>query len=218
MRNGWIKLHRKMLDNKFLKYDRTSWIIFVYLLLLVDKSNGKWEGGRFQLAEYLEINPNTLYKSLKRLEKAKMVTLDSNNKYTTYSIVNWHKYQGGSNNQINNQVTTDEQPSNTLTRSKEVKKNTKEVLIYYNKLFNKNLKSTKSFDDNFSYWNETYTLKEIKKAFYNAKKDDYWKDKIDPTIMFRKKNPNKENVDWIGHFLNNKSNNFIEDVIEEGIQ
>lgn len=120
--DGWIKLHRKMLDNKTLRYDTTSFKVFVFLLMIVDRKSGEWEGGRFQLAEYVVLNPNTLYKSLKRLEKAKMVTLRSNNRYSTISIVNWHKYQGNGNSCGNNEVTTDEQQSNTLTRSKELKK------------------------------------------------------------------------------------------------
>ena len=109
--NGWLKLWRKVQDNLVFQRDRTAWHIFEVLLINCDLS-GKWSGGRFTLAVLGGEHPNTTYKALKRLEKAKMVTLSSNNKYTDVYICNWSKYQGGGNNTSNNKVTTKEQQSN----------------------------------------------------------------------------------------------------------
>lgn len=131
MQTGWIKLYRKTLNNEVFKYDHTAFHLFVTLLLLVNKDTGKWTGGRFQLTEACVMNPSTLYKALKRLESSRLVTLSSNNRFTTVSICKWSQYQGNGNTkgeqQSNNKVTTGEQRSNTLTRSKElrIKNNTK---------------------------------------------------------------------------------------------
>lgn len=110
---GWIKLHRKLLDNPVIR-DDNAYKLFTILLMLVDKKNGKYTTGRFQLSEISRIKPNTVYIALKRLEKKhQMITQESNNHFTTISIVNWHYYQGNGNTKDNNQITTRQQPDNT---------------------------------------------------------------------------------------------------------
>jgi hypothetical protein len=125
--NGWIKLHRKILQNEIFRQDRTAWHIFEVLLIICDKEKGLWSGGRFVLADLCKEKPSTMYKAIKRLEKAKMVTLSSNNRFTTIHICKWKEYQGNGNTSGNNQVTTKEQPSNTITRieNKELRNNYK---------------------------------------------------------------------------------------------
>lgn len=119
--DGWIKLHRKILDNQFLKRDTNAFKVFAYLLLLVDRKTGIWSGGRFQLAEYCGLKPTTSYAASMRLVKAKMMTLVSNNKFSTYSISNWYLYQCNNDNTDDNKMTTRRQQDDTLTRSKEIK-------------------------------------------------------------------------------------------------
>jgi len=121
MRNGWVKLHRKIIDNDFLKRDTNAFKVFITLLLLVDRKTGVWEGGRFQLAEHCGLKPTTTYGASMRLVKAKMMTLRSNNKYSTYIVSNWESYQQVGNNNDDNKMTTSRQQDDTLTRSKEVK-------------------------------------------------------------------------------------------------
>lgn len=91
--NGWIKLHRQTIYNEVWKHDRTAWHVFEALLLLANPKNGKWSGGRKQLAEICEINENTLYNALKRLEAQQMVNRSVNRRYTVYSICNWESFQ-----------------------------------------------------------------------------------------------------------------------------
>ena len=116
------------MTNDIFRHDRTAWHIFQVLLLVCDKKTGKWSGGRFQLADLCNENTATTYKALKRLEKAKMVTLSSNNKYTTIYICKWKDFQDSGNTIGNNKVTTGEQLGNTLTRieNKELRTNTRE--------------------------------------------------------------------------------------------
>lgn len=90
----WIKLYRKILDNEIFVHDRTAWHAFEVLLIIADKKDGSWAGGLFQLADLSNINKNTLYKALKRLELAGMIKRSVNSKYTVFHICNWHDYQG----------------------------------------------------------------------------------------------------------------------------
>jgi hypothetical protein len=114
--NGWVKLHRQVLENKIFRHDRTAWHVFETLLLICNKKNAEWSGGRNQLADLCNEKAATTYKALKRLEKAEMVTLSSNNRFTTIHICKWKEYQGSGNSSGNNKVTTKYQQSNTLTR------------------------------------------------------------------------------------------------------
>ncbi len=54
MNEGWIKLHRKILDNGILR-DQNAWIVFSWLLLKVDRKTGKKIVGRFWASEELGI-------------------------------------------------------------------------------------------------------------------------------------------------------------------
>lgn len=134
---GWIKFYRQVNENEIFRHDRTAWHIFE--VLLIQCRYGVWKGGRFQLAEFCDEKPNTIYKALKRLEKAEMVTLSSNNRFTTISILNWDKYQGNGNSigntSSNNKVTTKEQQSNTSIRIKNkelrIKNNTTDEILKF---------------------------------------------------------------------------------------
>lgn len=147
--SGWIKLHTQVVDNEIWRNDRTAWHVFEYLLLRAYK--GKPQGtvvtSRYQIADMVGGNNNTIYKALKRLEKAKMVTISATNKRTTINICNWSQYQGNGNQSGNNKVTTKQQQSNTLIRIKNkeresntvgLQKQTRQVYQHFIKRFGKN--------------------------------------------------------------------------------
>lgn len=143
MNRGWVKLHRKILDNEMLWSDTNAFVVFAKLLLLVDRKTGSYRTGRFVFGELMQLKPITAYKVLKRLENAEMVTLRSNNKYTIIHICNWSKYQDDDNTTGNNAVTTREQPgNNAVTHNKK-----KEVRI-------KNKENNIVFDELNNYWSE----------------------------------------------------------------
>jgi DNA-binding transcriptional regulator YhcF (GntR family) len=144
------------------KHDHTAIILFLNLLLVADRDTGSYECGRFQLAEITGINPNTIYKTLKRLKKSKMITQESNNKYSTISIVNWHKYQDYDNTCGNNKVTTREQQSNnkvTLNKNIRIKEliNKEEIATLTGYLEDKGINRelvTTEIDKFINYWTE----------------------------------------------------------------
>lgn len=132
MNKGWIKLHRKILDNRMLANDSSSFTIFVALLLMVQHTDGSYDTGRFGLARFLHMNPSTVYKALKRLEAQGMITLQPNAKYTVITVCNWDQYQGQngaksfnagsteSNSNGNTRITEENNDSGNSSRNSEV--------------------------------------------------------------------------------------------------
>jgi hypothetical protein len=56
--------------------------------------------------------------------------------------------------------------------------------------------------NNIKYWLTIYSIEEIKRAIDFISVNDFWADKMDLTILFRKKNPKGEETDHIGKLLN----------------
>ena len=126
---GWIKLHRKILDNPvFLNPELYQ--LFTYCLLRANHGETKiiWNGveesigkgcfisGRKVIASDTGQGESAVYKRLKILEKLNMISLKSNNRFSVVKVLNYGVYQGEEldvEQQSNNKVTTKEQQSNT---------------------------------------------------------------------------------------------------------
>jgi hypothetical protein len=121
MQNGWIKLHRKLLENEFLRRDTNAHKVFCYLLLLVNYETGQWAGGRVQLGQWCGLKATTAYNASRRLEKAKMVTLTNDIKYTTYSICNWARYQSHDDSTDDTVMTARRHDDDTIIKNKEIR-------------------------------------------------------------------------------------------------
>jgi len=55
--------------------------------------------------------------------------------------------------------------------------------------------------NNVRYWRSTYTDEQLFQAVKEIPHDTFWRDKMSPAIFFRRGNPDKEPVDYIGRFL-----------------
>jgi hypothetical protein len=127
--NGWVKLHKQIIENDFLQNDMSAYVLFTKLLLVARIKDGTYTTGRYKLESLTGLKATTAYKALQRLETEGMVTQVSNNRFTTISICNWSKFQGKDNSSSNNEVTTKGQPSNnqvTLNKKKEVRSKNKD--------------------------------------------------------------------------------------------
>jgi hypothetical protein len=205
---SWLKLWRKTKDNDIFIHDPTAWHIFEYLLMTVDYKTGQWNTGRFIIALALFIKPCTVYAALKRLEKAKMITQASNNKYTTISICNWSEYQLVNNNESNNQIITEYKPNNnqiTLIkniRNKEIKK--KEIiytetdvslteklyeLVKINYPFVKDKANKQKDYEEMNRLNRLggYTYQQIEFIIKWSQQDEFWKQNIRSVSKLREK-------------------------------
>lgn len=133
MHNGWIKLHRKILDNPFFA-DSKKLKLWVLCLLkashterkqvvgnqVIFLEKGQFVTGRVSLAvEYNKdvigierVSEQTLWRWMKILEKEQMLNINSTTKYSVITIANWNYHQQGEQQVFNNQTAHDQQ-SNT---------------------------------------------------------------------------------------------------------
>jgi len=187
---GWIKFHRKILDNPiFLKPDLYQ--LFSYCLLRANHSESKiiWNGaeeslekgcfitGRKTIAKDTGQNESAVYRRLKVLENLKMISVKSNNKYSIVKVLNYCIYQGSESETeqpTNNQRTTTEQPTNTDKNVNNVK-NEKEDIPYVEIVDYLNLQTKSSYRHNgksmrtliHARWMDKYRLDDFKKVIDN---------------------------------------------------
>jgi hypothetical protein len=122
---GWISLHRKILDNPLFKEPKAL-TLWVYLLLRanhkdtkaiignssIDIKRGQFLTGRKSLAEATGIQESKIERLLKLFENEHQIEQQKKSKYRLISIVKYESYQGDEQ-QLNNKRTTTEQQLNT---------------------------------------------------------------------------------------------------------
>ncbi len=132
--DGWIKLHRKLLDNPI--FDKPELLqLFIYCLLKANHEPqniifngqeieilaGQFITGRAVMAKDLGQKPITTYKRLKILKNIEILNIESNNRFTLVTVVNYGMYQSEEikrNSKSNNKGTTREQLGNTNKNDK----------------------------------------------------------------------------------------------------
>lgn len=106
MNNGFITLHRKILDNPIWKNSQLSHL-FIHLLFLATYEQDKfiWNGkeqvlergqlitGRFSLSKSTGIPVGSIPRYLDTLRKLKIVNIKSNNRFSLITIVKYSDYQ-----------------------------------------------------------------------------------------------------------------------------
>ena len=137
MDDGFIKLHRSILDWEWFQDDKT-FKVFLYLLL-----NANWEDSRFRgydiprgslvigytaLSKRLGISKQSVRTAISHLKSTGEITLKSTNKFSIATIVNWEKYQGRNesvntqtNTQLNTQSTLNQHSTNTIKEYKNIR-------------------------------------------------------------------------------------------------
>ena len=141
--DGWIKLHRKLLNSSI--FQNPNLLKFWVWCLLkathcdrktrvglqeIELKEGQFIFGRNKAGVELGMNPSTIYKYLGVVEKDGLVCTNRNNKFTVVTIVNWSLYQTEEHEkeqQSNSKVTTKEQQSNTNKNVKNDKNDKKEI-------------------------------------------------------------------------------------------
>lgn len=134
MNNGYIKLHRKILDNPIAQKASYAWL-WVTLLLKANHKENKfmWNGniiivkegqlltGRKELSEQTGIPGSTIEDILNFLEKQHQIRQQTTTKFRLITIINWKDYQNSDNNS-DNKATTKRQQSDTNKNDKNEKK------------------------------------------------------------------------------------------------
>ena len=120
MDNGWIKLHRKLLNNPISNKPNWAWL-WVVLLLLANHEEGHefiWNGkkqklakgqfitGRQKLKEISGIPETTIERILNYLETVHQIGQQKTSKYRLITILRWKDYQN-LDSKADNKRTTD---------------------------------------------------------------------------------------------------------------
>lgn len=145
-KNGWIKLHRKMLDNPIIMKDADHLAIWMYLLLNATHAEypalfkgqkimlqpGQLITGRKSIAEKLVINESKVRRVLDSFESDQQIDRQRSNQNTLISLLNWDKYQCF--DQQSDQPAANQRPTSDqrVTTNKNVKniKNVKNNKLY----------------------------------------------------------------------------------------
>ena len=102
MNDGWIKLHRKIIDWEW--YDDPNTLrVFLHCLLLANHADIKWRGqiikkGSFvssysKLAEQLKLTPRQIRTAIEKLKNTENVSGEWHSQYSIITIKNWSSYQ-----------------------------------------------------------------------------------------------------------------------------
>lgn len=144
---GWVKIHRKLLDNPVVCKDSETFSIWLYLLLSathqeipavfkgekITLKKGQLITGILSISKKLKINKDKVQRTLKCFEVDKQIEQETSNKNRLISILNWEQYQSNDNENdkqlINKCETTDKQ----LITNKNVKNDNNIYITLFNK-------------------------------------------------------------------------------------
>lgn len=136
---GYLKLHRKTLDNPTVMKDADHLAIWLWMLMEakfapVDENfggdritlqPGQFITGRKKIAKMFGCSEAKVQRILKCYESEHMIEQQTNRQGRLITILSWDKYQVSeqpNEQQVNNKRTTSEQRVNTIKRRKEYKK------------------------------------------------------------------------------------------------
>lgn len=151
---GWIKLHRKLIDKGF--YQKSQYVhLWIHLLLTANHKpkefmwndhiiiikEGQLITGRKQLSKATKINEGTIENILRLLENEHQILQQKTSKYRIITIVNWSSHQINDST-INNRVTTELQQSYTNKNDNNEKNENKTSLYADGKTFEQFLMQT----------------------------------------------------------------------------
>lgn len=141
--DGWIKIHRKMVDWEWYQ-DNTTKVLFLHLLLTANHKERKWKGITIlrgqkltslqHLANETNLTLQQVRTSLSKLKSTHEITCKTTNKNTLITIEKYSDYQdkGEENNtqnntQHNNQITNEQQTNNKQITTNKNDKNDKNI-------------------------------------------------------------------------------------------
>lgn len=144
-REGFIKNHRKTLDNPIVCKDTEYFAIWHYLLYeakykpcaslfggkKITLKPGQLTVGRKQIAEHFNISESKVQRVLKTFENEQMIEQQTSNKNRLITVIEWEQYQMSeqqTEQQVNNHRTTTEQQVNTPKERKNSKKDRKKEI------------------------------------------------------------------------------------------
>ena len=201
--NGWIKLHRKLLDSPIFTNSKAIHI-WIYLLLKanhkqntifigrkkVEIKKGEFVFGYKQAGKDLGLPKSTIHYWISQFEEEKMVESESNNRFTLIKIKNWSDYQ----------ETTQELKANRKREENEPKTNRKQIETNNN---DKNVKNDKECK-------EVSSKEEAKPKEYGNPDINWVLDIFEKIRGFKSQGRQKKDRYCAKHLLNNFEKKQIE--------
>lgn len=180
---GWIKIHRKILENPIICKDSDYLAVWIYLLLnathkeipalfkgkKIILQKGQLITGRKSMSNQLKISESKIYRIINDFKSEQQIEQQTSNQNSLISILNWDKYQQieqQNEQQMNNERTTNEQRVNTNKNDKNVKNDKNNDK---NNVKEKNTKR-KTFEDIFSENHFSEQLENTIKDFIDMRK------------------------------------------------
>lgn len=173
--DGWISLHRKLLDNPIVCKDPDHIAVWIYLLLNATHSGydtifegsritlkpGQLITGRKSISSSLKISESKVQRILKTFEIEHQIEQQTTPRNRLISILNWSQYQQTEQvfeQQLNNKRTTTEQQVNTNNNDNKVNNG------------NKANKNNKGLDSVVNSLTENTSYREALKGFIEMRK------------------------------------------------
>lgn len=180
---GWVKIHRKLLDNPVACKDADHLYVWMYLLLKATHEGisamfkgekivlepGQLITGRKKIALQTGVEESKVKRILELFKSDQQIERVSTNQNSLITIVNWSKYQlyeSQSDQQMTNERPTDDQPVTTNKNVKKEKKEKKEIIVSKDTIRQTDVQRV------IETWNqlEGYGIKPIKKLSPSAKR------------------------------------------------
>lgn len=135
LKNGFIKLHRRMLDWEWY-HDVNTKVVFLHLLLTANIKDEKWKGEEIKrgsriasyssLSKELGLSVQSIRTALEHLKSTGEVTIQSTAKYSIVTVLNYNAYQKVTDKSTDNQHAIQQSSNKQLTNSQQRYKKNKE--------------------------------------------------------------------------------------------
>lgn len=200
MSQGWIKLHRALLEWEW--YDDVNVSrLFIHCILKANHKDNKYKGklierGSFvtgfeNLSKETNLSVQKIRTAISKLKSTNDLTIKSTSQGTVIQVVSYNKFQVATNESTNDQQTDNKQittNNNDKNKKNENKEEVKEVLAYLNQKLNKKYRVAKGLLKRFT---EGYTVEDAKKVIDNKiiewGEDEKMKKYLTPDTLFSEK-------------------------------
>lgn len=141
--NGWVKMHRRFLEWEWY-LDYPTKVVFIHLLLRARWDEGYWKKvklqrgqiaiGRKTLAKETGLSEQQVRTALAHLKSTNEITIESTNRFSVITIVNYDLYQS-EQIESTNESTSEMSRSQPQIKKKEIK-NSNYISIYITEIVN----------------------------------------------------------------------------------
>ena len=233
MSQGWICVHRKLLEWEWFD-DHNTFRLFMYFMLKANHKDKKWKGILIKRGQHLTsldaislgsgLTKSQVRTSIKKLKSTHEIAHESNKQHTVITVINYNLYQA-SDTQVSTQVTHESHTSDTQVTPNNNVNNENNV--------NTLSQSEIPVNDIVNIYNEVCTnMPEVKKvtskqkrfiwikARWNEDKDrqdlGWWKDYFKWCNQNDQLTGNEEGFDWVASLEDLVNASKMQRLIEKG--